>query len=151
MSTPAMATLTSPEFRARRSCARADGNAELRGVAGSVDLNTGDGNLDVEGRFDVLNLNTGDGNIESVVRPGSMMKAGWTLRTGDGNIRIELPEQFAADVDAHTGDGHINTDVPIATTTPASDTDRQDLRGPINGGGQILQLRTGDGTIQIRR
>lgn len=128
-----------------------DGNAELRGVSGTLDLETGDGNLDIEGRFDTLALHTGDGNIETVVRSGSAMKGGWTLRTGDGNIRIELPSNFAANVDAHTGDGHISSDFPIASTTPTSDSDRQDLRGPLNGGGQILQLRTGDGTIQIRR
>lgn len=128
-----------------------DGNAELRGVTGNVDLETGDGNLDVEGRFDTLSLHTGDGNIETIARSGSAMKAGWSLRTGDGNIRIELPSNFAANVDAHTGDGHIRTDFPIATTTPTSESDRQDLRGPLNGGGPILQLRSGDGTIQIRR
>lgn len=126
-----------------------DGNAEVRGVEGSVDLDTGDGNLNVDGRFDALSLHTGDGNIDAVVRGGSVMKASWTLRTGDGNINLRLPENFAADVDAHSGDGHVRSDIPITANTV---TGREnDLRGKINGGGQMLSIRTGDGGIEIRR
>jgi DUF4097 and DUF4098 domain-containing protein YvlB len=126
-----------------------DGNAELRGVEGSVELDTGDGNLDVDGRFEALSLHTGDGNIDAVVRSGSAMKSGWTLRTGDGNIQLRLPENFAADVDAHTGDGHVRSDIPI--TANVTTGRENDLRGKINGGGQTLSIRTGDGRIEIRR
>ncbi len=126
-----------------------DGNAEIRGVDGSVDLETGDGNLNVDGRFDLLALHTGDGNIDAVARGGSVMKSAWTLRTGDGNIQLRLPDNFAADVDAHTGDGHVRSDIPV--TSNATSNRENDLRGKMNGGGQTLSLRTGDGTIEIRR
>lgn len=124
-----------------------DGNAYVRDVNGSVDVDTGDGNLDVEGSFDALSLRTGDGNIEANVREGSTMKTGWSIRTGDGNVHVRLPDKFAADVDAHTGDGHVRSDLAI-TATSASEND---LRGKLNGGGQPLSIRTGDGTIEIRR
>ena len=126
-----------------------DGNAELRGVDGSVDLETGDGNLNVDGRFDLLSLHTGDGNIDAAARGGSVMKSAWTLRTGDGNIQLRVPENFAADVDAHTGDGHVRSDIPV--TSNATTNHENDLRGKMNGGGQTLSLRTGDGTIEIKR
>ena len=126
-----------------------DGNAELRGVGGAVELETGDGNLDVEGRFDTLMLRTGDGNIDAAARTGSIMKSGWTLRTGDGNISLRLPENFHADLDAHTGDCKVRNDFPITTTF--SDSELQGLRGQMNGGGQVLEIRTGDGSIEIRR
>lgn len=126
-----------------------DGNAEVRGVEGSVDLDTGDGNIFVDGRFDALSLSTGDGNIHAVVRSGSAMSSAWSLHTGDGNISLTLPANLAADVEAHTGDGHVRSDIPIATSrTPERDND---LRGKINGGGQVLTVRTGDGDIEIGR
>lgn len=125
-----------------------DGNAELRDVAGALQLETGDGNLDVEGRFDVLTLHTGDGNIDAVARAGSAMKSGWVLRTGDGNVHLRLPDNFAADLDAHTGDGHVRSDFPVTTN---ADRERNDLRGKLNGGGQTLEIRTGDGSIEILR
>lgn len=126
-----------------------DGNADLRGVDGAVDLETGDGNLNVDGRFELLSLRTGDGNIDAVARGGSAMKSAWTLRTGDGNIHLRVPDNFAADVDAHTGDGHVRSDIPV--TSNATSNHENDLRGKMNGGGQTLSLRTGDGGIEIRR
>jgi len=126
-----------------------DGNAQVRGTEGTLELETGDGNLDVDGRFDVLSLRTGDGNIDAEARSGSAMKSGWTLRTGDGNIHLRVPDNFAADVDAHTGDGHVRSDIPVTTST--STNRENDLRGKMNGGGQMLSIRTGDGTIEIRR
>lgn len=125
-----------------------DGNATLRGIAGSLQLETGDGNLDVEGQFSALTLHTGDGNIEAVARSGSVMKTGWVMRTGDGNIRLRLPGDFSADLDAHTGDGHVRSDFPITTNTSG---EQNDLRGKLNGGGQTLELRTGDGTIEVEK
>ena len=125
-----------------------DGNANLRGIAGSLQLQTGDGNLDVDGQFSALTLHTGDGNIEAVARSGSAMKSGWVLRTGDGNIRLRLPGDFSADLDAHTGDGHVRSDFPITTNASG---EQNDLRGKINGGGQTLELRSGDGTIEIEK
>ena len=126
-----------------------DGNAEVRGTEGSLDLETGDGNLDIDGRFDVLSLRTGDGNIDAVVRSGSTMKSAWTVRTGDGNIQIDLPSNFAADLDAHTGDGRVTCDFQVAGARESEE--RNDLRGKINGGGQVLSVRSGDGSIEIRR
>ena len=126
-----------------------DGNADLRGVDGSVDLETGDGNLNIDGRFDLLSLHTGDGNIDAIARGGSAMKSAWSLRTGDGNIHLRLPDDFAADVDAHTGDGHVRSD--IAVTSNAMGNHENDLRGKMNGGGQTLSMRTGDGGIEIRK
>jgi DUF4097 and DUF4098 domain-containing protein YvlB len=126
-----------------------DGNAEIRGVEGSLELETGDGNLDVDGRFDLLSLRTGDGNIEAEARSGSVMKSGWIVKTGDGNIHLRLPDNFAADLDAHTGDGHIRSDIPVTASTMSNR--ENDLRGKMNGGGQMLSIRTGDGTIEIRR
>ena len=126
-----------------------DGNAEIRGVDGTLDLETGDGNLTVDGRFDLLSMHTGDGNIDAVARGGSVMKSAWTLRTGDGNIQLRVPGDFAADLDAHTGDGHVRSDIPV--TASATTNRENELRGRMNGGGQTLSLRTGDGTIEIRK
>ena len=76
------------------------------------------------------------------------MKSGWVLRTGDGNVRLRLPGDFSANLDAHTGDGHVRSDFPISTNASG---ERNDLRGKINGGGQTLEIRSGDGTIEIEK
>ncbi len=89
-----------------------DGDVRVRDVEGSLRADTHDGNVDVTGRFDLLNLHTGDGNVDAEVSASPTPQPGWMLRTGDGNIRLRLPDSFAADLDAHTGDGNVKVDFP---------------------------------------
>ena len=79
---------------------------------------------------------------------GSRVASGWKLRTGDGNITVNLPDGIGADLDAHTGDGRMACDFTVAVSGKVEATR---LRGPMNGGGPTLAVRTGDGNIKIVR
>jgi hypothetical protein len=82
------------------------------------------------------------------------MTNGWDITTGDGSVTLYLPRDFGADVDAHTGDGRIISDLgePLEKTDRSERTerDRRTLRGPIGAGGQLLRVRTGDGAIRLK-
>lgn len=125
-----------------------DGNVNLTALDGALNASTGDGNLKVRGRFDDVNLHTGDGNMSVYVSAGSKATGSWIFRTGDGNLDLYLPDGFAADIDAHTGDGKVVSDLPVTTTGQIRENE---LRGKLNGGGNTLELRTGDGTIHLNR
>ena len=125
-----------------------DGDVRLRDVEGSLHADTHDGNVDVKGRFDVLNLHTGDGNIDAEVNAASAPRPGWLLRSGDGNIRLRLPDNFGADLDAHSGDGEVHFGFPISASGVGNENS---MRGKINGGGISIELRTGDGDIKVEK
>lgn len=125
-----------------------DGSIEAIGVDGKLDAETGDGSIRTRGRFDVLMLRTGDGRIEADVMPGSRMVSGWEVNTGDGHVVVRLPEKFAADLDAHTGDGKVELEFPINASRLDSG---KDVHGKLNGGGPTLRIRTGDGPIRLAR
>jgi len=143
-----------------------DGNIEIRGSKGDVVLETGDGKIDldsvdgtlkahtgdgpvrVSGRFDVLELKTGDGRIEAEALAGSRMTADWSLRTGDGSLSLRVPEDFSAEVDIHTSDGHIDLDMPV---TVVGRTNKKTIRGKLNAGGSLLTMQTGDGSIRLQK
>ncbi len=125
-----------------------DGNVDANGLAGKLDINTSDGNVKLSGRFDALNLRTGDGNVEVQASEGSTNASGWRLESSDGNVRLRLPSNFTADLDARTGDGKITLDVPVLTT---GNIGQNNIHGKINGGGAPLELRTGDGNISLNR
>jgi hypothetical protein len=72
------------------------------------------------------------------------------VRTGDGSVTLRLPDGFAADLDVHTGDGHITMDFPVTIESGAS-LKQNAIRGKINGGGQLLEIKTGDGNVTLRR
>jgi DUF4097 and DUF4098 domain-containing protein YvlB len=125
-----------------------DGSENLESVDGKLHATTGDGHITAHGRFDELELKTGDGHVEVRAAGGSSLAAGWRLETGDGNVSLEVPGELAADVDLHTSDGHIDLDVPITTEGKIR---QNEVHGKLNGGGSPLTIRTGDGSIHLRK
>jgi hypothetical protein len=74
--------------------------------------------------------------------------ADWNITTGDGSVTLELPEHFDAELDARTGDGRVSIDGDLSETVESS---RRSVRGRLGTGGRALRLRTGDGSIMLRR
>jgi DUF4097 and DUF4098 domain-containing protein YvlB len=125
-----------------------DGHIEGSNFDGKLDVDTGDGHITISGRFDSLYLKTGDGTIQASAGPGSKIANTWNLRSGDGSITLRIPDNFAADLDAHTGDGHINLDFPVSVSGSLSESR---VRGKMNGGGGTLEINSGDGSIHIQK
>ena len=125
-----------------------DGSENLDKVDGKLHASTGDGHINASGRFDELELKTGDGNVEVRAGSGSLLNAGWRLETGDGSVSLEVPGNLAADVDLHTSDGHIDLDMPVTTSGKIR---QNEIQGKVNGGGNLLIIRTGDGSIHLRK
>jgi len=125
-----------------------DGAIEASGLDGRLNATTSDGHISVQGRFDQLDLRTGDGRIEAEVASGSKMQSAWSVRTADGGVRLRLPQNFASDLDLRTGDGHITLDFPVTVSGRVSPSN---IHGKLNGGGELLQVRTSDGSISLER
>ena len=123
-----------------------DGRLEIEGVDGIVRAHSGDGRVLAKGRFDHLDISTSDGRIEAEALPGSAIGQGWSLTTGDGSVTLNVPEKFTADLLIHTGDGHITLDVPI---TVEGKYETRNIHGKLNGGGGLLNIHTGDGSIRL--
>ena len=126
-----------------------DGNIAAESLTGRLEAMTGDGNVRATGRFAELRVTTGDGNVEVRADAGSQAGAGWRINSGDGNVALTVPADFAADLDARTGDGKITVDVPLQLTSGKPGGNQ--ARGKLNGGGGVLTVRTGDGSIHIGR
>ena len=125
-----------------------DGRIDLAGIDGSLRAETGDGRVNVNGRFDVLDVKTGDGGIDAVAAEGSTLDANWRLNTGDGNLTLRLPATIAADVELRTSDGSIDFDMPVTVSGRAG---KREVHGQINGGGKLISLKTGDGSIRLEK
>jgi DUF4097 and DUF4098 domain-containing protein YvlB len=125
-----------------------DGHIEARGLDGQVDATTGDGHIRVEGRFDSLKIKTGDGGVTAKAYAGSKVASGWTIYTGDGSVDLEIPGDLQANIDASTNDGRISLGLPIMMEGSASSSR---IQGKLNGGGQSLTIRTGDGSIHLNK
>jgi hypothetical protein len=145
-----------------------DGGIRLNDVSGELTLNTGDGSVtadEVQGRLAVdtgdgavtisgdvsgLRIHTGDGSIIYRAQGATTMAEDWDITTGDGAILLYLPQDFSAELDAHTGDGGIRNDLNVASGN-AGETNRRTVRGRIGDGGRQLRIRTGDGAITLKK
>jgi DUF4097 and DUF4098 domain-containing protein YvlB len=125
-----------------------DGHIEGRELDGRADITTGDGHVNIEGRFDALNIKTGDGSVTARANRGSTVAAQWNIHTGDGNVDLELPGDMQANLDASTHDGRISLGIPVMVEGTFSSTK---IFGKMNGGGQAIVVRTGDGSIHLNK
>jgi len=136
-----------------------DGSITLEAASGDLDVDTGDGSVSVSGKLGAVKLHTGDGSITFRAENGTAMTGDWSMTTGDGGIALYLPQDFAAEIDAHTGDGSIRNELKLQAEAEAdSDRDRdrdressrRTLRAKLGAGGKTLKLRTGDGSIRLK-
>lgn len=159
-------SVTSQPFHGQVRISTGDGNIEANGLSGQVRLHSGDGHIhgtdfdgelradsgdgriNVAGRFDTLSLESGDGSVTAEVASGSKIANDWSIRSGDGSVTLLLPDGLNADLDAHTGDGHITLDFPVTTSGVISGSN---IHGKIGAGGPPLIVHTGDGSIHISK
>jgi DUF4097 and DUF4098 domain-containing protein YvlB len=140
--------ITLADFNGDMDLGSGDGAEEIHHVEGRLHAQTGDGHIKADGRFDALDLKSGDGHLDIRAASGSTLAQEWTLHTGDGSVSLELPENLAADLYLHTGDGHIDVDLPMTTEGRIKGNE---LRGKLNGGGKLITVHTGDGSINLHK
>jgi len=125
-----------------------DGAIIGKGLAGELVAGTSDGRIEVFGTFAGLDLRTSDGRIVAGAGPGSEVRAPWDIRTQDGRISLRIPEGLAATLDARTEDGHVSM---RTDATARGEVDSRAVRLDLNGGGNTIRVRSGDGSIRIER
>jgi DUF4097 and DUF4098 domain-containing protein YvlB len=145
-----------------------DGSVHVSGAQGQIDVNTGDGSVEVAGSLVAVKLRTGDGSIVYRADENTSMTDDWDISTGDGSVTLYLPPDFSGDVDARTNDGVVRNELRAgemrAEASPENDagsarrrdrdqdeSSRRSIRMRLGGGGKVLKVRTGDGTIRLRQ
>ena len=139
------------------------GSIRGRGITGAITARTSSGGIDVEqtgnGRVDVssssgtVQVRGVRGGLQASTSSGGLIVQGelandWRLSASSGSIRINLPRNQGFDLDANTGSGAINVDFPVTVTGTVG---RRSLKGPAQGGGPLLHVRTSSGGISIGR
>ena len=137
------------------------GSVEGSSIKGSLDVHTGGGEIklgDVQGAIEV-STGGGDINIAMSLKDFSIDHH-MEIKTGGGDIEISLPEKLPASIQAEIKydrrrweDYKITSDFPLQITTEDEGSRYRIIRatGDINGGGDLIHLRTGGGNIRIRK
>lgn len=123
-----------------------NGRITVENVKGPVSASSGNGDVIVGTVIGPVKATTGNGSVRA-----SMTRLGdgdMVFTSGNGSINLEVPADFSADLDASTGSGGITTDFPIRVEGRLQ---RNRLRGTIGDGGRSLRMRTGNGSVNIRK
>jgi len=100
------------------------GNIHLRNVSGGVEAGAGSGDVEVQGK----------------------MASDWRIHTGSGEVEVKLPSDAKFNINAHSSSGNVEVRHPV---TMQGALKKNHIEGTVNGGGTLLQVSTGSGTIRV--
>lgn len=131
------------------------GGIRLDGAAGPVDVRTSGGGInlsDIHGSIDAFTA--GGGIVAELVTSDPGVDTHCTLETAGGGITIRLPADLKATVDAELRLSGARRKYEITSDfdLDIDDSSRRIVaRGKLNGGGDLIRLRTTNGDIKIQK
>jgi DUF4097 and DUF4098 domain-containing protein YvlB len=134
-----------PKHAVLNAIENVNGAIEITGVEGQIKINTVNGSAEIEGSKSAVDAETVNGRITA--KWSDFPKQGdVSLRTVNGGLKLQLPDNVNADVRASSMNGTIRTDFPI--TVEGRFVSRK-LAGRIGAGGTSIDLETVNGSIDI--
>lgn len=124
------------------------GEIVIKASHANVDAKTSGGGIEIGGAEDTVTAHTSAGSIRA--RFTAQPHDDCQLTTSGGGIELTLAASLAFDIDAYTGGGQINTQIPVETTV-VGPQNHSSLKGKINGGGKALVLKTSAGNIELKK
>jgi hypothetical protein len=131
---------------ARVRVTNVNGRVEVGGVQGSVRASTVNGSVDVTDAGGAVEASAVNGSVEvDVARVAPSARS--ELSTTNGSVRLTLPRDASADVEAHTVNGGVGCDFELADARKS----RRKIEGRIGSGGPRFELGTVNGSVHIER
>jgi DUF4097 and DUF4098 domain-containing protein YvlB len=115
-----------------------EGRIEARTVNGGVKFTNLAG--EVTGR-------TSNGGVEVDLSGATWVGAGLDVETSNGGVRIRIPEQYSARLEAGTVNGGFEIDFPL---TVQGRIDRE-VAANIGAGGPLIRVRTNNGGLKVSK
>ncbi len=128
--------LDAAAFRARSS----SGDIEAGALAGNAEVSTSSGDVSLGAVEGDLAVSTSSGDLRAdLVKPGRT-----DVTTGSGGVRLRVPASLAADVDLRGGSVRIDRALWFA-----GEIEDRRAEGEVGGGGALLRVRTGSGSVSL--
>jgi DUF4097 and DUF4098 domain-containing protein YvlB len=131
-----------------------NGEVRAQDISGRAELETTNGRVVVVNAAGSINAETTNGAIEvSLVKvtPGEIMR----FATTNGRIEAEFPDDFSADISAHTTNGRVECEFPLTVSGHFRRTELEGRIGQTRRQGENdlgrVAFRTTNGSIYIRK
>jgi hypothetical protein len=122
------------------------GSVTVRNFRGPAHVESSGGGLTLENVLGKVEGSTSGGSITAQFSspPTDEVKLG----TSGGGVTLRVPDSSAFDLDAATSGGTVQSELPVEG---AGKPGRNHLKGPVNGGGKPVVLRTSGGSIHVKK
>jgi len=136
------------------------GNIVAKGLAGGFSVETGSGNIYAEQAGDgLVRAEAGSGNLElhnlhgglkaetgsGTIRVSGTPTSPWKIEAGSGNVEVATGSSGVT-LDLEAGSGAIQVNQGMSST---SSSERHHVAGQLHGGGPMVHIETGSGTIKV--
>jgi len=123
-----------------------NGRVEVGGVSGSVHAATVNGSVDLTEVGGPIEASAVNGSVEvDVARVDASARS--RISTTNGSVRLTLPRDASADIEAHTVNGSVSCDFDLA----GEHRSRRRLEGRIGSGGARFEIGTVNGSANVDR
>ena len=149
------------DVRGRAYTETGSGNIKATGIAGGFDARAGSGNIIFEqAASGSVRAETGSGNIQlhnvsggvdagagsGDVEVDGKIASDWRIHTGSGEVEVKLPSDAKFNINARSSSGNVQVRHPVITQGTLK---KNHIEGTVNGGGTLLDVSTGSGTIRV--
>lgn len=122
------------------------GSIKVQDFDGPANVSTSGGGITLEDVGGEVQGSTSGGSINARLKRA--VKGPVRLHTSGGSVSLAVDEKSAFDLDASTSGGGVRSDLPVTITGKPS---RNSIKGPVNGGGAPVHLRTSGGSIHVKK
>jgi hypothetical protein len=131
-----------------------NGGLSISSVNGNIQFETLNGGVNLFDLSGEVRGRTTNGGVNVALAGRGWEGAGMDVQTSNGGVRVEVPENYAANFEAGTVNGGFSSDIPALNVTT------EDVKGgwanrskqvktAINGGGAPIRVATTNGGIKI--
>jgi DUF4097 and DUF4098 domain-containing protein YvlB len=134
----------------------AGGSIRLLGSRGRMEIKTAGGSIDLWQIRSAVDAVTAAGRILAQIDPADKTFSACEFKNASGDVLVYVPPDLPLTIDAaiDAAAGHdIVTDFPLQIQREKDSFVQRTLRGhgDLNGGGEVLRIRTVSGNIEIRK
>lgn len=124
----------------------ANGAITIADIAGELDLETTNGRIAATGVNGTVRGRSTNGAIDIRLSDEPFTGDSLDLQATNGAVRLQVPQDFSAELDARSINGGIRVTVPVDTDGPRA---RNWIDGTLGNGGPLLRIRTTNGAVRI--
>lgn len=124
-----------------------NGSISVEGVQGEIRFKTQNGSVHLTEVGGDVDGSTANGSLTIDLAGNGWKGNGLRAETTNGSVRLNLPENFSAQVHASTVNGSLKVDLPVTVTGEIG----KNMSFQLGGGGPLIEATTVNGSVRISK